>query len=265
MLHKNSSRSPTGRAAARRLSLVVLAAVLVPGWAYAGDAWRFELTPYLWFAGLKGDVATIPGSPTVPIDISSRQAVEDAEATLMVAFDARRGRHGVVVDIVYTDVRSDAELLPDPINLVLRSTSKNTLVSVAYRYELLGRDDRSLGVLAGGRYWSVETTLKFQGGTGILAGRTISHDESWVDPAVGLAGWLPLGDSRFYFRGVAAVGGFGVGSDLFYDLGANVGFQWNKSIGTSLGYRLLDVDYEDGDFLYDVKQQGWQIALTWSF
>ena len=26
-----------------------------------------------------------------------------------------------------------------------------------------------------------------------------------------------------------------------------------------------DVDYEEGTFLYDVKQEGWLLGLTWAF
>ena len=65
--------------------------------------------------------------------------------------------------------------------------------------------------------------------------------------------------------GGAGLGGFGVGSDLFYEISANVGYQWNKSIGTALGYRMFDVDYEDDGYVYDVKQQGWQVGLRWAF
>jgi hypothetical protein len=32
-----------------------------------------------------------------------------------------------------------------------------------------------------------------------------------------------------------------------------------------LGYRYLDVDYEDGDFLYDVAQDGLVLGLSWRF
>jgi len=56
-----------------------------------------------------------------------------------------------------------------------------------------------------------------------------------------------------------------VGSDLYYEINANVGYQWNRSIGTAIGYRMFDVDYEDDGYVYDVKQQGWQIGLTWPF
>jgi hypothetical protein len=232
----------------------------------ADDAWSFRLTPYLWFAGLKGTVATIPGSPSVPIDVSPSEAIEDTETGVMLLFDAKRGRHGLFADVMYTDVRSDAELLPPPIALTLRSISKTTLVSLAYAYEFYNRDRAVIDLMLGGRYWNIDTELRFGSEVGgPLAGRTVTHDESWIDPMFAIKGRTPLGNSRFYVAGGAAVGGFGIGSDRFYELNGAIGYQWNDAIGTSIGYRMFDVDYEDGGFVYDARQQGWQAGLTWAF
>jgi hypothetical protein len=249
----------------RSLLVVMLPLLMHAAPLLAADGWDFRLTPYLWFAGLKGDVATIPGAPPAPIDISSSDALEDTEASLMLMFDAKKGRHGVFADFLYSDVSSDDELVPPPIDLVLRSTSKTTIFTFAYQYELYNRDQRVVDLMAGARYWKVDSELRFQGGLGILAGKKVSNDESWLDPALGIKGRTPLGDSRFYLEGGAGVGGFGVGSELFYEFNGSIGYQWNKAIGTAIGYRLFDVDYDDEDFLYDVRQQGWQLGLTWAF
>ena len=91
------------------------------------------------------------------------------------------------------------------------------------------------------------------------------YRDSWFDPGLGVKGRVPFGATRFYFEGGAGIGGFGVGSDLFYEINASVGYQWTKSIGTTIGYRMFDVDYEDNGFVYDVRQQGLQLGLTWSF
>ena len=45
----------------------------------------------------------------------------------------------------------------------------------------------------------------------------------------------------------------------------NLGYQWNETIGTAIGYRYFDVDYDESDFLFDVKQQGFLLSLIWSF
>jgi hypothetical protein len=243
--------------------LVALAAVAQP--VLAEEDWRFRVSPYVWFAGLKGDVATIPPLPAAPVDVSPSDALDDTQASLMVIFDAKKGRHGAYLDLLYTDVESDDELVPQPINLVLRSRTKSTVFTLAYQYEIYSQDGAVVDLLAGARYSKVDSELRFRGGLGLLAGRSISNDESWVDPVVGVKARAPLGDSRFYVSGGGAVGGFGVGADHFYELTLNVGYQWSDAIGTALGYRMFDVDYEDDGFVYDVRQQGWQLGLTWAF
>jgi hypothetical protein len=37
---------------------------------------------------------------------------------------------------------------------------------------------------------------------------------------------------------------------------AGAGYRWGTRWGTYLAYRLLDTDYENGGFLYDVRQEG---------
>jgi hypothetical protein len=32
-----------------------------------------------------------------------------------------------------------------------------------------------------------------------------------------------------------------------------------------LGYLMFDVDHENNGFVYNVRQQGWQLGLTWTF
>lgn len=239
-------------------------ATLLPTTVVADDNWKFSLSPYLWFAGVDGDVATIPPLPEAPIDISPSDALDDNEASYMVIFTGNRGRHGFLMDFLYTDTRSDEELIKE-LDLKLHSTSKNTLYSLAYTYEVYSEGTADLVAFAGARYWDVDTKLKFSGGMGLLAGQRISNAEDWIDPMVGLKGRTPLGDSRFYLGGWAAIGGFGVGSDLFYEASLNLGYQWNKAIGTTLGYRLFDVDYDDDGFVYDVQQDGFTLGLTWNF
>lgn len=230
----------------------------------AENGWKFKLTPYLWFAGVDGDVSTIPGAPTVPVKISPSDAISDTEVSLMAIFTAKKQRHGILVDFVYTDVQSTEELVPE-INLSLKSTSKNTIASMAYMYEVYKKEQAIVDLFAGARYWNVDTELEFAGGQGILAGKRIRNEEDWFDPMIGINANIPLGQSPFYFQCALAAGGFGVGSDFFYDVMANLGYHWNKSISTTLGYRLLDVDYEDGWFVYDLQQDGLLLGLTWRF
>lgn len=226
--------------------------------------WEFRLSPYAWFAGFKGDVASIPGAATIPIDISTSDALSDTETSLMAMFEGKKNGKGFFVDLLYSDLQSEETLL-EGINLALNSTTKTTIFSGAYLHEIYNQEQSVIDAFVGVRYWEIDTHLAFSGGLGILAGRTIDHTESWVDPLIGIKGRTSLGDTKYYAAGGVAIGGFGVGSDMFYDVNANLGYQWSESIGTTVGYRLYDLDYEKDGFVYDVQQQGWIVGLTWAF
>jgi len=248
----------------RKLLVLLSILMLMPIMVYAEGEWDFKLTPYAWFAGVKGNVSTVPGPPVIPIDVSPSDALSDSQASFMVFFEARQQQHGMLFDILYTDSESDSTLV-DAINLTLKSISRNKIFSAAYEYEFYNNDKTVFDGFAGVRYWKVDTIMEFGIGGNPLSGRTIRNAESWVDPLVGIKGSTPLGDSNFYVAGWLAGGGFGVGSDSFYDVSANIGYQWSKSIGTTLGYRMFDVKYGEGTFFYDVKQEGWALGLTWAF
>ena len=237
----------------------------IPICAQAADDWHFRLSPYLWFAGVKGDVSTIPGQPSAPIDVSASDALDDTEESFMLMFEAKKQRHGFFADIFYSDVRQQEELIP-AIGLKLKATSKNTMVSGAYQYELYNTQQATVDMFGGLRYWDVDTKLAFGGGLGVLEGLSVQNAESWVDPLVGIKARTRLGASRFFVSAfLGGGGGASGGSDNFYDMSVNVGYQWSDAISTSLGYRVFDVDYDHNDFVYDVKQEGWGLGLSWVF
>jgi len=243
----------------RLRSLVLVIFLAVPVAASAAD-WDLKLAPYIWFAGLKGNVATIPGVPAAPIDVSPSDAIQDTKVALMLMFEARKGRHGLFTDLIYSDVRSKEEVFPN-LGISLRSVSKSTVLSGAYEYRLADGDGSQLDLLGGLRYWGIDSLLAFTGPQEVSG----QHKEDWVDPFLGLKGRHRFGNSKFFTSYGAIVGGFDAGSKLFYDLNVNLGYQWTDSIGTVVGYRLFDVDYDHKDFLWDVRQDGFGVGLSWNF
>ncbi len=253
----------------RILGAIVLLSLFIPATASAEDEWQFRITPYLWFAGIKGEASTIPGYPVAPIDVSSNQALQDTQASFMGLLELKNGKHAGFVDILYSDVRSDLYYAP-ALNLTLKSISRSTLVTAGYAYELYNSSQAFADVFAGARYWEVDSQLDLVGGLGVLPPPysppySIRNKESWVDPVIGVRARSALGGSKFFVSGILGVGGFGVGSDRFYDASVHLGYQWSKLIGTTLGYRLFDVKYEDGSFLYDVRQDGWLLGVSFTF
>jgi hypothetical protein len=229
----------------------------------SSNKWEFQLAPYAWLAGQKGEVATLPGLPKADIDYDFYDDIAgNIKGAFFLVGGARKGRYGLVADIAYTDVEIE-DATPGPLFSSLKSRTKTWIVSAAGLYRMVERKRAFLDAIGGVRYWSVDSKLSL--GTGILQGREASNKEGWVDPIIGLKGLSPIGESNFFISGAFVLGGFGMGSDLMWDANANLGYQWTEGFSTTVGYRYLDVKYEKGDFLYDVAQDGLTLGLSWRF
>jgi hypothetical protein len=227
------------------------------------DRWEFQLAPYSWLAGQEGTVATLPGLPAADIEVDFWDDVlGNINGALMLVGEARKGRYGVVMDIVYNDIESK-DSTPGPLFSSIKLNNTMWIVSAGGFYRLVEQQRGFLDLIGGVRYWSVDTELTIR--AGLLPGRKLSEQEDWVDPLVGFKGLVPIGNSKFFVNGAVVIGGFDVGSEFMWDANINLGYQWTKGFATTLGYRYLDVDYEHGDFLYDVAQQGPVLGLLFRF
>lgn len=227
------------------------------------DAWEFHLAPYAWLAGQSGSVATLPGLPAADIDVDFYDDIlGNINGAFMLVGEARKGSFGITSDIVYTDIESDLAT-PGQVFTTLSSQTTSWIVSAAGFYRFFENGKTYMDGLAGARYWSVDSELSLRGGPGGYY--TIDNSENWFDPTVGVRGFTMLGNTNFFMSGFLLFGGFNVGSDFMWDANVNLGYQWTPSISTTIGYRYLDVDYEDDDFLYDVSQDGIVLGLSFRF
>jgi hypothetical protein len=72
---------------------------------------------------------------------------------------------------------------------------------------------------------------------------------------------------NYQFRG--EIGGFGIGSDLAWQIQAYAGYRFSKLFEVTGGYRIISLDYESGSgqdrFLYNVDTSGPVIRLGFNF
>ena len=92
----------------------------------------------------------------------------------------------------------------------------------------------------------------------------VSDTQAWVDPIIGFRGRYNLTD-KCYFAARGDIGGFGVSSDLTLNAFGAVGYQWNKTFSTELGYRYLYVDYAHDGFVFDAATKGLFLGATFKF
>jgi len=248
-----------------RIALAILAGFGAP--AAGAGGWQYELTPYVWATAMKGDTKAFAKVPKVQVDSSFSDILGSLDMGFMGAFEARKGRWGLLVDSIYMNVSDAATAVrtgPED-TAVLASANANLRVKqgmlgagAAYR---VSEGPTSVDVVGGLRFSHISVEARIDAAFFGAAGTAIRKtDEDWVDPYVGARVQHPV-SSRWTLVGYADVGGFGVGSDLAWQAAAGVNYAFSQKVTGKFGYRYMSVDYDKGGFLYDVANSGFYAGL----
>ena len=234
--------------------VVVAVSVFICAEGYAQeDDWAFEVTPYFWAIGMDGQVG-VGGLPPTDVDMSFSDVWDNFEKGACLFTTARKDQWFALLDFTYMDLKS-TETLPQ--------TSATVDVD-SYLIMLAGgrRLDLDLpftvDAFAGARY------KQFDNGLSIVGFGSASQDESWVDPLVGINLQCVL-DNGLQLGMLADIGGFGVNSDMEWEIMPVVQYAFNDMFSAKVAYRWLDIDYEDSAFMFDVVTQGWLAGVGIKF
>jgi hypothetical protein len=218
----------------------------------ASDEWDFLAAVYVWAAGLDGDV-TVAGQ-TAEVDEDFSDVLDILDGGIMLHFEASSGRWSAIGDLFFVDLGEDFARPEGEMDL------EEWIVEGLGGYEVA--DD--VDVLFGLRYVSLDGELRFSGPLGV----TLGADRTWTDPIVGVR-WTPRlrEDWGLSLRG--DIGGFGVDSDLTWQVRAMVTYDFTDHISVGAGFRALDYDFEEGEdlsrFAYDVTSAGAEIGVGFRF
>ena len=229
--------------------------------AQSVSGWEFQVTPYAWMAGLNGRVGTVPGLPPVDVDLSFSEILEDLDIAGMAMASARSGPWVIFLDANYVRSSSTEQLGGVAFDSV-KLTSRTTTLAFAVGRTLSATPMGSVDAYVGARAWWLENTFDFRGAGGGQSDRTLKAN--WVDPLVGVAGRYSISD-RWTLFGALEAGGFGVGADSEWSLLAGATYRFSDSFGVNVGWRHLEVDYDEDDALFDVSQSGPVIGATFNF
>ncbi len=217
--------------------------------------WRFTIAPYLVAAGMDGAM-TVKGLDA-DVDVPFESVVENLDMAAMVHVNMMNDHWFLSSDLVYMDLEGSS----DTAGGTATASVTETLFEVTGGYRI----SPAVTLLAGARLVDLGTGIRYEGPN---LERDAKANNSWVDPLVGVRVTAPLAES--WWLGLHAdVGGFGVGSDLAWQAFADVGFRASDLVSVVLGYRAIDIDYEEGEgndlFRYDVMSSGPQLGVAFRF
>lgn len=226
------------------------------------ESWQQTVTVYLVGASMSGEADI--GSVTADVDVSFGDILDNLEFGAMLAYRAERGPWALNGDLIFLSLEQTKTGIGPAGNLAAKVEGDQLMVELDLGRALTERLEAYVGL----RYWQVDADITVGGGGPLGETLAASEKENWVDPVLGLRYALPLGE-RWVLAGRGDIGGFGIGSDFSWHVTVYAGWRMTEQATLLLGFRYLDVDYDDGTgsdrFLWDVAEGGPTLGLAWRF
>jgi len=225
--------------------------------------WNFLTDIYLMFPYMDGETG-IGENLILPVDATPGDIFSKLQMGAMIYLEARTERWAITSDLVYMNLNQ--EMTPGIIINSGAVTAKQTIWETAGLYRILP----FLEIGAGGRLNYVQTGIEgrvnaIPAGTEEIYGR---HHKTWFDPVLITRLSTDIKD-KWLLQLRGDIGGFGVGSDLTWQIHASAGYRFTKLFQMSLGYRILSTDYMTGEapkeFIFDVNEFGPEIRFGFNF
>ncbi|MFT3988299.1 hypothetical protein [Aestuariivirga sp.] len=220
-----------------------------------------QITPYLWGAGLEGDVSPFKRGPTIDVDKDFSDILEHLNMGGFVNIWGRYDRFVFSGDIMYVSTTDKRHLSISDIPLTGQLDTKQFTSTLMGGYRVLDDAAFTLDALAGGRFWHISNDVTATAGP--LTGK-YGEKFSWVDPVIGLRAFYNITD-KFSILAQADVGGFGIGSKSTWQVLGTANYRFTDNISMSAGYKILAVDYRNDGHVFDTKLAGPVAGITFRF
>lgn len=223
----------------RALCLAAMAAA-----ATAGAAEPPRISAQLWASSLEG--STRFGVVSIPIEASFAELFEVFDGGLMLRYEHGGDGWGFYGEALLNDLKHSSQI-PGGIAQV---NARQLIVELGLRRPLAAQWD----VYGGLRHQEMDNSVDFTSAPSQGAGAT------WQDLLVGARWHLEEGAWRGWARG-----DWGGGSSSPWLLEAGAAWRFAPRWELLVSYRVLESDYSDAGFAWDVSQSGMIIGMSHAF
>jgi hypothetical protein len=241
-------------------------AVLPPSVSADNGSVQVELAPYIWLAGIDGDV-TVDGR-SASFDQSFSDLVHKLDAGAMGLGSIRYKRLVVFGQFDYIELSSDADLTADirpdplPIGIEMDGEVDTTIATVGLGWHFDIFEKHELDLLLGARRLGLDVKLKHQGDS-------VSETQNITDAIVILSPTFHLSD-KWLFKPILSYG-IGGDSDTTYELQPQMHYRLSPSLTLGVAYRRLHYEASSGQRNtvsykeFDGDISGMLIGVAWRF
>ena len=222
--------------------------------ASLGDKWEFFIAPYFLFPHMNGSVSLL--GINADVDADPGDILSKLKFGIMLLGEAHNGVWAVAFDGLYMNLGEDATNITASVGM-----DQGMAQFTGFR-----RVVPWLEVLVGGRYNTLGGDIEITFPNGST--QKVEQSKGWIDPFLGARVEVPAG-SRWLFLVRGDIGGFGLGSELAWQIYPIALFRISGLLSAAAGYRVLYMDYETGTgiarFKYDVTTFGPEIGIGFTF
>lgn len=240
--------------------------------------WALQISPYMWAAGLKGNISPFRQGPSIGVEKSFSDVLDNLNFGGFVNVWGRHDRFVFSGDIMYVDTTDShgagplptfqlpgGIVVPAGTSVDAKVDTKQFTATLQGGYRVVDTPGFTLDALAGARFWHIsnDVTLTVGLGGGSVT-RSYGENFGWVDPVIGARAFLPVTE-KLSLQAQADIGGFGAGSKLTWSVLATANYVINEHFSASLGYKVLDVDYDHDGHVFDTRLSGPVLGMTYRF
>lgn len=226
--------------------------------SYDDDDVDVSFTPYLWVAGINGNISIPRNDSEADIDKSFADILSDLKFAVMGTVDVNYHRVVVHTDLIYLNVSTDVEPREGVIFTEGKTDAKLTVATAAIGYRVVDNGPMFVDLYAGGRLVALDVDLEL---TGPLQTRERSASPSNISPLVGGIVRVPVSDRW----ALALRGNLGFDSDIKWELAGTVQYRLGDHWQLGLGYRHLALHHDKDEAEFDIALSGPLIAFTYKF
>lgn len=237
------------------LAIINLQAQEIPSTEDSDNSWNFIIEPYLMLPNMSGETGIGEILPTVEVDANVGDILGHLKMGAMLYMEATNDTWAISSDVIYMKLGQDIKTGQ------FITGGDVTMQQLAWEVAGLRRVMPWLDAGIALRLVSLDMEINTKT---LLNERNASTNETWIDPVIVARTQGLINDKWVYnFRG--DFGGFGIGSDFTWQLQADIGYKFSNLFYTTLGYRVIGIDYDKGSgsnrFLYDVDTYGAVVRL----
>jgi opacity protein-like surface antigen len=222
----------------------LLIAVLMQSPLVSAAETEYRLIPYLWTAGMDVDIGR-PGM-TINAEVDFDDYADFIDTGVAFIFDAKGEKWSFIANIMYVELTEGIDFPANTIDVEIKESIFE--FGVGYRPE----EFDEIRLLGGARYVELETTIDF---ASVI---DYNRERDGWDPFIGLE-WRPRrGNWEHYLQG--DIGG-GNTLDFAWQVALGTAYHFSEKYAFSAGYRYLDIDHDDNNFVFDGNLEGILIGL----